>query len=203
MKQAGKIIYEKWEDAITKLDTDSIAHLIKEYPALINQGIIHYRGNGTTFQTLPLNLVNQSKEASKLLIDAGADPNEYGDGNVLALHNASPNVTQYLISKGAEVNKIGYEECTPLMYEVYMHNHENVKLLLDNGANVNYQRSSDGYSSLHWAARKGDLKLVKLLVAYGAKTETVNHKGQKAVSLAIECKYPEIEVYLQSLDSQD
>lgn len=53
--------------------------------------------------------MNQSLEAAKLLIENGADPNEYGDGNVIALHNASAEVTAYLIKKGAEVNLVGAE----------------------------------------------------------------------------------------------
>ena len=118
MNKKGKSIYKKWDKAIKEKNLKTISNLILEHPKLINQGIIHYRGDGTTFQTLPLNMVNNSLKATKLLIEKGADPNEYGDGNVLAIHNASSEVTKYLISKGADVNRIGAEECTPLMYEV-------------------------------------------------------------------------------------
>ena len=184
MSNNGKAIYDTWDKAIKEIDLKAITKLLQAYPKLINQGIIHYRGNGTTYQTLPLNMVNRSLEAAKLLIENGADPNEYGDGNVLALHNASSDVTKYLISKGADVNRIGYEECSPIMYEVYMHNKENVKLLLENGANVNYQRKYDGYTSLHWAARKGDLEIVKLLISNGAIPTITNNNNETPKDLA-------------------
>ena len=197
MNIKGKAIYNKWDKAIKEKDLKNISKLILEYPKLINQGIIHYRRNGTIFQTLPLNMVNSSIEATKILIRNGADPNEYGDGNVLAIHNAKPEVTKYLLSKGAEVNRIGAEECTPLMHEVYMHNYENINILIENGADINYQSKYDGYTSLHWAARKGDLKIVKLLLNNGAKISSVNNENQTPKDLAKEKGYYNVFEYLQ------
>ncbi len=202
MNKKGKSIYEKWDKAIKKRDLKEISILLTEYPKLINQGIIHYRGNGTTFQTLPLNMVNDSIEATKLLVEKGADPNEYGDGNVLALHNANTEVTKYLISKGADVNRIGYEECTPIMYEVYMHNIENVEILIEMGAKVNYQRQHDGYSSLHWAARKGDIKIIKLLMKNGANINSVNNENQTPKDLAKENGHDDIFEYLEQFENK-
>lgn len=197
MDTKGKSLYDKWEKAINTTDLKAITQCLKISPQLINQGIIHYRGNGTTFQTLPLNLVNQSLATTELLIEYNADPNEYGDGHVLALHNASPDVTEYLISKGADVNKIGYEECTPIMYEVYMHNIENVAILIKHGADINYQRNLDGYTSLHWAARKGDVAIAKLLVQHGARTDISNEENKLAADLAKENNHQALIEYLK------
>lgn len=105
-------------------------------------------------------------------------------------------MTKYLISKGADVNQIGAEECTPLMYEVYMHNYENVKILIDNGADVNYQSQYDGYTSLHWSARKGDLRIAKLLLEHGAKMNALNDQGQNPRVLAKGNKYDDVFKYL-------
>ncbi len=144
-------------------------------------------------------MVNSSLEATKLLIENGADPNEYGDGNVLAIHNASIEVTKYLISKDADVNLIGYEECTPLMYEVYMHNYENVKILNEKGADVNYQSQYDGYTSLHWASRKGDLELVILLLQKGADLHTLNKERQSPLDLAGSNNHDDVFDYLTEI----
>ena len=201
MSNKGEMVYNRWDKAIKEKDLLEISTLLAKYPKLINQGIIHYRGNGTTFQTLPLNMVNDSIDATILLIEHGANPNEYGDGNVLALHNASPEVTKYLISKGAEVNKIGYEECTPIMYEAYMHNYENVKILIEKGAEVNYQSQYDGYSSLHWAARKGDLEMIKLLIKNGAHINSVNKENQTPKDLAKENNHDSVFEYLTKMES--
>ena len=191
MSQKGKAIYNSWELAIREIDTKQISILIQKHPKLIHQGIIHYRGNGTIFQNLPLHMVNTSLEASKMLVESGADPSKYGDGNVLALHNASLEVTQYLISVGAEVNKIGYEECTPLLYEVYMNNTDNVEFLIKSGAEVNYQRKLDGYTSLHYACQKGGIQMISLLLQNGASTKVKNDKGKTAVDIAKERNFIE------------
>ncbi len=202
MKNEGEIIYKKWDKAIKEKSVIEISNLLAKFPQLINQGIIHYRGNGTTFQTLPLNMVNSSLEATKLLVERGADPNEYGEGNVLAIHNASTEVTKFLISKGADVNKIGAEECTPIMYEVYMHNYENVEVLIEKGADVNYQSQYDGYSSLHWASRKGNLELVKLLIKNGADINFVNKENKTPKDLAKENNHDSVFKYLEKMESE-
>ena len=202
MSKKGKSVYKEWEKAIKEKNLKIITNLLMEHPKLINQGIIHYRGNGTTFQTLPLNMVNDSLEATKLLLDKGADPNEYGDGNVLAIHNASPEVTKYLISRGANVNKIGAEECTPIMYEVYMHNYENIEILLENGADINYQSQYDGYTSLHWASRKGDLEMVKLFINNGANINSLNNENQTPKDLAKENNHDNVFAYLEKLENK-
>ena len=191
MNKKGKSIYKKWDKAIKEKDLKTISNLILEHPKLINQGIIHYRGNGTTFSNLPLHMVNTSLEASKKLIESGADPNKYGDGNVLALHNASIEVTRYLISVGAEVNKIGYEECTPIMYEVYMNNNNNVEYLIERGAHVNYQRTLDGYTSLHFACQKGGVEMISLLLRNGASIDMKNDINQTPVDIVKERNYTE------------
>ena len=199
MSKKGKTLYKKWDKAIRELDIESISNLIKESPKLISQGIIHYRGNGTTFQTLPLNMVNSSLEATKLLLENGVDPNERGEANVLALHNASAEVTKYLISKGADVNLVGYEECSPLMYEVYMHNYDNIKILIDHGADVNYRSEYDGYTCLHWASRKGDLEIVKTLLNNGANLNVLNNKKESLLDVAKANNHEDVCDYLKKV----
>lgn len=177
-------VHQQWDKAIKQLDADAIAQLLEKYPHLKNKGIVHYRGNGTTYETLPLNMVNHSLPATKLLIAAGADPNEKGDGDVLAIHNASLSVTKYLVSVGAAVNIIGYEACSPLMYEVYMHNYDNVRFLIASGAEVNYQRKTDGYTSLHYAVQKKDALMVDILLKAQADVHLKNAKHQTPLDIA-------------------
>ena len=197
MSNKGKSIYDQWDFAIKERDIAAMSQLLSQYPKLVDQGIIHYRGNGTTFQTLPLNMVNDTLAIAKLLLEHGANPNAYGDGNVLALHNATPEVTRYLIAQGAEVNLIGYEDFSPLMYEVYMENHENVETLIQHGAEVNFQKAHDGYTCLHWAARKGYLAIAKLLLQHGAKLGALNKENQTARDLAIENGHSSVAEYLE------
>jgi len=178
-------INESWQQAIRDINIAKIATLLTDDPALVDQGVVHTRRDGTTFETLPLEMVNQSLDAAKMLVDAGADPNKKGDGDVLALHNAALDVANFLLDAGADVNKIGYEECSPLMYEVYMKNHDTARLFIAHGANVNYQRQLDGFCALHFSAQKRDADMIDILLNAGADTSLKNDDGKTPLDIAI------------------
>ena len=145
---------EAWQQAVRETDLTAMSALLVDNPDLAHEQIVHTRRNGTKYGVLPLEFVNKCLEATRLLIAAGADPNRNGDGNSLAIHNATLEVMTCLLDSGADVDKVGYEECTPLMYEVYGKNHDGTRLLIERGVNVNYQRQLDGFSPLHFSAQK-------------------------------------------------
>lgn len=176
---------EAWQKAIREIDVAAISKLLESNPALLNQGIVHTRSNGTTFDMMPLEMTNKSLDATKLLVKAGADPNKANpEGHALPLHNSSRDVAEFLLESGADVNKVGYEECTPLMYEVYMKNHELVRFFIERGADANYQRQLDGFCPLHFAAQKRDIEMVDILLAAGADTSLENDDGQTPLDIA-------------------
>jgi len=61
-----------------------------------------------------------------------------------------------------------------------------VKLLLDAGADPNFQGDDDGNTALHQAAQRNDLDLIKLLAGAGADPEIYNWVGQRALDIAEE-----------------
>lgn len=179
-------VNDAWQQAVRETDIASMAALVTDVPMLVHQQIVHTRGNGTTFGRLPLEMVNKNLDAVKLLVEAGADLLRAGDGNALPIHNASLDVMTFLLDSGANVNQIGYEECTPLMYEVYMRNYDGAQLLISRGADVNYQRSLDGLSPLHFSVQKRDIRMIELLLAAGAHTSLKNTDGKTPADLAHE-----------------
>ena len=63
-----------------------------------------------------------------------------------------------------------------------------VKILTDNGANVNIQEEFYKYTPLHWAAKWGFLEIAKILIAKGALLNSVDHEGKTPLHLAAESK---------------
>lgn len=81
-------------------------------------------------------------EATKVLLDHGADPNGDFTGSSLA----------------------------PLILAIDYKDEQLYNILIEKGANVNV-KDPNGYSALHVAAEKGQLKFVKDLVSRGASTD--------------------------------
>ena len=65
----------------------------------------------------------------------------------------------------------------PLADAVMRQDHEAVRTLLANGADVDAPLG-DGMTALHWAARHGDLRTARRLLAAGADPETVTRLGR-------------------------
>jgi len=108
-------------------------------------------------------------------------------------------VTEYLISKGADVNAVstngsGY---TALTGAVASGQTNIVAYLLQHAAEVNY-RYGPGYSPLLTAAANGHLEIVKLLLAHGADAHARTNDHQDALSLAVARNHKELAEYLKS-----
>ena len=108
-------------------------------------------------------------------------------------------VTEYLISKGADVNAIstngsGY---TALTGAVASGQTNIVAYLIQHGADVNY-RYGPGYSPLLTAAANGHLEIAKLLLTHGADAHARTDDHQDALSLAEARNHKELAEYLKT-----
>jgi ankyrin repeat protein len=110
---------------------------------------------------------SRSFEATKALLDHGADPNGDGTGTLLA----------------------------PLILAVDFDLNEIYSLLIEKGASVKV-KDPNGYSVLHVAAEKGDLKFVKDLVERGAEVN-LEVEGKSPLYLAFEKSKWEVVNYLK------
>lgn len=118
---------------------------------------------------------NEHAEIVKILLEKGADVNVcssvYPSSLFLCARNKNTRIARLLIAKGADVNKpwkrgaftlINY----PLHIAVGKGDITMVKLLINNGANVNV-KDTHGRTPLYWA--KENREIVKILKAHGAK----------------------------------
>ena len=93
-------------------------------------------------------------ELVRSLVESGADINasdEYGSGTLL---NFQPEITAYLLSKGADPNRQTNENGASVLAGLcYVNQTECVKLLVAHGADVNRGRDESRETPLHHAAR--------------------------------------------------
>ena len=130
----------------------------------------------------------------KLLLAAGADPNEPCPNAPAAapgyrpLHVAeSAEVMRALIDAGADLNACDAELLPPLFHAVAGADTPRVLALLSVGANINAQLPQTGGTVLHTAARKiglpggwrGDREeCLRALMAHGAKRDATDNHGR-------------------------
>jgi len=96
-------------------------------------------------------------------------------------------LVELLVNNGADVNKKGIWDYTPLHIAAGL-KFENigiVKYLLDKNANVN-AKMIDNQTPLHLAVRRGNAETANLLLKAGAKINEPDKKGNTPLDIAIE-----------------
>ena len=107
-----------------------------------------------------------------------------------AITKANVGVVKLLISYGANVNRIRDSDSTPLHYAArcYHRKTEIIKILIDNGADVNALYKNLKISALHYVAASCSSKAVKLLLESGADPEMRNVLGLTPFDIALRCR---------------
>ncbi len=136
-----------------------------------------------------------SADIIQVLLKAGADPNlgqpifrafSYNKYYVL-------DVTKTLVHSGANVNTAYHDGVCPLMIASHYNTGFRIKafqvgydlcdFLISSGANLN-QTTQYGCTSLMFAARSGDIQIVKLLIEKGANVNLRDNKGMSVLDYA-------------------
>ena len=136
------------------------------------------------------------REVAALLIKHGADINalglEFKSGVVtvsitplmLTVATGLQHATKVLLECGAEVDKEAEasrgQESVSVTALMYAATAEVAKLLLDHGAQVNFQASRGGRTALMWASAQGRYEVTKLLLKRGAEVDLQDSDGRTA-----------------------
>jgi ankyrin repeat protein/uncharacterized caspase-like protein len=85
----------------------------------------------------------------------------------IAAENQNPDIVNYLLDQGADVNHKNLWGENPIYSSIRMNNIEIIKTLIKNGGNVN-AKNNHGESPLHIAVSIGNIEVIDYLIAQGA-----------------------------------
>ena len=194
-KRTVKVMLNPNENYITELNGDIVDIDVQKNPYIEKTLKFNEEDIQTSIRYAILN--NLSIDYIKLLLDISQvnlsiDMGE--DDSLLSISVHRPNVVEYLINKGANVNYKNSFGKTPLMHAIQSHNLDSVDLLLKNGANVNsstikakpfceeYTVGTFSRSPLMYATWQGHVDIVKKLLAFGANINAIDSNGENALS---------------------
>lgn len=129
--------------------------------------------------------------AVRVLVDHGADLNSSDTNDLGALHCAASHgfieCLEFLLSVKQSkvlVDQLDRLRCTPLFYSVLSGQIDCIEILLEHGAQPNWQ-DAKGRTAAHFAALKGQLGALKLLESRGANLWLPNKQGDLPLHYAI------------------
>ena len=140
---------------------------------LLSQGVDINATGGGCGTALQVAALLGDKDTVKILIEHGADVNlQAGSyGFPIIADAVSPwkieELTQILLSAGAQPSVATKSGFTALHYAVMNGNEAAVKILIDNSADANFQ-SRNGFSPLHEAVIRGNVGIARFLLEDGA-----------------------------------
>jgi ankyrin repeat protein len=127
------------------------------------------------------------------LFDSGADPNvkdpQSGETPLMAATTGnSLSLVKYLVSKGADPNRVSKKGVTALSVAATRGYAGIVKVLVDHGADIRYL-DSNRLSALFYAAARGHLDIARILMAKGADIRIRANNGATALIDAVQNYY--------------
>lgn len=187
-----------------------------------------------SFSPLDLSLRLQRLNVIKLLVEHGVDLNiESNPAFLVAVRYCKEDVVRYIVKHGAKLdmrNQVGsgaYSQAyygnknnIPLIHELGLdirqyggpvlrqavsnHDMKTITYLLDQGVNINYNKSDMVYpyqaTPLTVATRMGNLTMVKYLVERGANVTLAEKDGERPYTIAVGNKNTILADYLKVLE---
>ncbi|MFC1762992.1 ankyrin repeat domain-containing protein [Planctomycetota bacterium] len=149
---------------------------------LISKGADVNTKNNWGIRPLQNAIRNGQKDIVELLISKGADVNVSNNAGVTPLDMAEE-IGNTEISE--LLRKNGAKKGSPTLFgAVVSGDIEQVKLLIDNGADVDAKNIRRGATPLHLAAIRGSQNVVELLIASGANVNAQDKQGNTPLDLA-------------------
>jgi ankyrin repeat protein len=136
-------------------------------------------------------------ETVRQAIESGIDVNGIDrQQRLTALHMAAYNghsrVVRLLIENGAKIDALDHEGKTALTHACTGPFQETVSALVDAGADIDLQESTEGFTPLMMAAGLGQTEVVKVLLRNKANTSVRDYDGDRAIDHARNSRHLDI-----------
>lgn len=191
---AGASIDSQCTKGDTALDISVIRGNYAVAQLLLNHGADPNTTSNNGYTPIMSAMVNKNKRLIELLLKKGGDINARDNDGMTVLANApnyAPELTGYLLEKGADPNIVNYSGASPIMYACERGQIEDVRSMLAKGANVS-QCTKDGTTLLMLTCMSGNTGMVKLLLDKSAEVNAKRNDGVTALMTA--CQYGHGEV---------
>jgi hypothetical protein len=162
----------------------------KEVEALVKrEGIDLNRSGRAGSAPLLQALISGNKEAYTALLKRGADPDLCDDSGKCTMNQAAKNSDPFwlmeALAHGGDPNALNVgnrhsPKSTPIIYAIHSRQVNNVRILIEAGANVNH-RAGHGLSPLREAAGSGKYEAVVFLLESGADPLQPDNHGYTLV----------------------
>eukprot|EP00386_Alphamonas_edax_P009289 GDKI01030577.1.p1 GENE.GDKI01030577.1~~GDKI01030577.1.p1 ORF type:complete len:618 (-),score=143.86 GDKI01030577.1:270-2123(-) len=107
----------------------------------------------------------------------------------IACFKENDRMAELLIKRGANVHAVTTEKhMTPLLHAAQIHGYDTMRVLLENGGEVN-ARAKDGRTALHYVAQTNTLPLYELLIAHHTDVNARDEDGIPPLCLAAHMGY--------------
>lgn len=142
----------------------------------------------------------KSLRTIKQWVDNGADIHKLSSSkNSPLLHAAWKNrldVVQYLVEKGADIHQRGSLGFNLLLIATQHKNEAMFQLAIDAGADIHSSGRGPGNQAIHFAARRGALKMLKQLIEKGVNLDVPNNFQETPLIMAADSGQLEVVTFL-------